>query len=144
MPVITKLGMPINVEYETSRPPRMPRLVRWLHAFDEKTLIRSCAQRGGPCEYYHLDKDCPSTVYTLHDEHGGGGDEHDTTADEHDAGHDHTPTLTPANATAAAAHNHANSSAAGSSISSKQFGATEHAVEMTATTATDGHSRRIS
>jgi NhaP-type Na+/H+ or K+/H+ antiporter len=36
MPVITKLGMPINVEYETSRPPRMPRLVRWLHAFDEK------------------------------------------------------------------------------------------------------------
>ena len=36
MPTIKKLGMPMNVEYDQSRPPRMPRLVRWLHDFDVK------------------------------------------------------------------------------------------------------------
>ncbi|KAG5177733.1 Sodium/hydrogen exchanger family-domain-containing protein [Tribonema minus] len=110
MPLIKKLGMPMNVEYETTRPPRMPRLVRWLHAFDERfidqVLIRKCAQRGGPCEYYHLALDCPSTIYALDGEDGGhgghGSSAHDSAQPEEGTGGDEfVAPVTPRAASAA-------------------------------------------
>ncbi|KAG5177287.1 Sodium/hydrogen exchanger family-domain-containing protein [Tribonema minus] len=63
MPIIKSLGMPMNVKYENSQPPRMPRLGRWVYQIDRKYidtfLICKCAQRGAPCEAYHDEFNCP-------------------------------------------------------------------------------------
>jgi NhaP-type Na+/H+ or K+/H+ antiporter len=35
-PVIKRLGMPMNVKYENTQPPRMPRLGRWASVWDRR------------------------------------------------------------------------------------------------------------